>query len=115
MRKPLFKQITIIGVGLVGGSLAKAIHQRGLSERLYGICRDARGAKRIHRFSPDCVPVVGFDPGVLGSSDLVIVATTVNSIIESFDKLRSTVRPGTTVMDVGSTKVQIEKAARQFF
>lgn len=101
-----FKQstIAIVGLGLMGGSLALAL--RGRCKQLLGIDRDKatidlaqeRGAiDRAHT-----------DPGViLPQADIIILALPVRSILEVIGQLPQ-YHPGpAVVMDLGSTKVEV--------
>jgi len=108
----LFNTVTIIGVGLLGGSLAKAIRRRRLAKKIYGVCRTSTSARQA-RLGTGCEAVVGCDPAILRSSDCVILATRVDAIINNFSTIAPYLKPGTIVMDVGSTKVRIEQAARK--
>jgi prephenate dehydrogenase len=105
--------ITIIGCGLIGGSLALALKRRrpeftvaclDLPERLPAI-REAGICDRIG--SIDDIPT--YTP----ESSIVIVATPVDSVLAIVDRLRPFLRENAVVTDVGSTKKMIMAEAQK--
>lgn len=105
--------ITIIGSGLVGGSIALALKRRrqnctvaciDLAERLPAI-QDAGVADRIGTMQD----LETFLPG----SSIVILATPVQTIPDNLDSIRPYLKEGTIVTDVGSTKKSIMMEARK--
>jgi len=109
----LFNQITIVGVGLVGGSLAKAIRKYRLARSVYGVYRRKGTMRHAKAWRLPLKPILGLSPKVLGSSDAVILASPVRSIEATFKKIKPLLKPGTLVMDVGSTKRDILKASKE--
>ena len=105
----LFKQVTIIGTGLIGGSLGLALKKRRLAGRIIGCDRAA-----VLERARDCGAIdAGFvNPAeAVRGSDLVVLATPVVAIIDLIDRLGPTLPPRTLLTDVGSTKVQIVQHA----
>ncbi len=107
------RQITIVGTGLIGGSLGLALRQHGFRGTLIGCDRpevlDAalvRGA--IDRGDTDVRQAVE-------GSDVVVLATPVGGILSAFEKLAPTLPADTIVTDTGSTKVQFVERARMVF
>ncbi len=108
-----FRQITIVGTGLIGGSLGLALRQQGFRGTIVGCDRpevlDAalvRGA--IDRGDTDV------RQGAEGS-DLVVLATPVGAVLSVFEKIAPTLHPDTLLTDTGSTKVQFVERARLVF
>jgi prephenate dehydrogenase len=105
----LFDQITIIGVGLIGGSVGLAVRNRKVAARVVGIGRDPQTlAKAVELgaldwFSTDLVAGVK-DAG------LVVVCTPVDRIADTILTAASQVRPGTIFTDAGSTKSNVVEA-----
>jgi prephenate dehydrogenase len=101
-----WKQATIIGVGLIGGSLGLALKKRGLARRVVGV-----GHRQP---SLDAARAAGaadqtfLDPrdGVAGS-DLVVLATPVGKFAEILERAVPGLLPGAVVIDVGSTKREV--------
>ncbi len=107
------RQITVIGTGLIGGSLALALRQQGFTGAIVGCDKPAvleiaqrRGA--IDRAEPD-------PPAAVQGSELVILATPVGAILSLFEKLAPTLPPATLVTDTGSTKQQLVTRARLIY
>ena len=98
---PSYDSVVIVGVGLIGGSIAAALRLRGLARSVVGIGRSldrlqaARDAGIIDRTATD------FDQ--IDKADLVVVCTPVDRIVE--DVLRAaSLGPGTLITDAGSVK-----------
>ena len=108
-----FKQVTIIGTGLIGGSIGLALKKRHLAGRIVG-CDHAPVLKR----AKDCGAIEsGFSSpaeAVCGS-DLVVLATPVLSILDLVARLKPALSPRTLVTDVGSTKTEIVQQAVKSF
>jgi prephenate dehydrogenase len=108
-----FRQITIIGTGLIGGSLGLALRKAGFQGTLVGCDRPQvlRRAKRMGAIDSGLA-----DPlNASANSDLIVLATPVASIIDLIDKLAPKLGPGVLVTDVGSTKCEIVAHARKAF
>ncbi len=109
----VFKQVTIIGTGLIGGSLGLALKKRRLVSRVIG-CDRAPVLERAR----DCGAI---DTGVTNpvdavrGSDLVVLATPVLAILDHIERLGPALGARTLVTDVGSTKAEVVKRAAKSF
>jgi prephenate dehydrogenase len=98
-----FKQVAIIGVGLIGGSLGMVLKQRRLADAVIGIGRRVENLKAavalgaIDRYVAE--PLAG-----VREADLVVLATPVDTYERQLKQWASDLRPGTIVTDVGSVK-----------
>jgi prephenate dehydrogenase len=102
-------RIAIIGLGLMGGSLALAL--KGKCAALYGI--DSNRATLELALDKRIIDRADTDParlGVLPQVDLVIVATPVPAIINFIQELPSLIQKPCIVLDLGSTKKDIVQA-----
>jgi len=108
-----FKQVTIIGTGLIGGSLGLALKKRRLAGRIIG-CDRAPVLERAQ----DCGAIEAgtTDPAdAVRGSDLVVLATPVIAILDLIGRLGPVLPAKTLVTDVGSTKVEVvQRAAKSF-
>jgi len=108
-----FKQVTIIGTGLIGGSLGLALRKRHLARRVIGCDRAPVLERAI-----DCGAIEAGSPNpadAVHGSDLVILATPVIAILDLIERLAPSLPARTLVTDVGSTKVEIvARAVRSF-
>jgi prephenate dehydrogenase len=99
------RQITIIGTGLIGGSLALACKKSGFTGRVVGSDRAPVLERAGHKGA--------IDEGIVNPADacrgsqLIVLATPVGAIIELIARLGPALPPKTLLTDVGSTKVQI--------
>jgi len=108
-----FKQVTIIGTGLIGGSVGLAFKKRRLAGRIIG-CDRAPVLERAQ----DCGAI---DSGTTNpsdavrGSDLIVLATPVMPILDLVDRLGPSLPAKTLVTDVGSTKAEIVQRAVKAF
>jgi len=107
------QQITIVGTGLIGGSLGLALRQHGFQGRIVGCDQPevletaiTRGA--IDRGGTDVKQAIR-------GSDVVVLATPVGAILSLFEKLAPTLPLATLITDTGSTKQQLAERARMVF
>jgi prephenate dehydrogenase len=100
-------RIAIVGLGLMGGSLALAL--KGRCAALYGI--DSDQATIAQALAKEVVDQADRDPTtLLPQADLVILATPVPVILEFLQKLPSLLQKPCIVLDLGSTKRDILEA-----
>ena len=110
----LFKQVTIVGVGLIGGSLGMAIKKHHLAEEVVGLSPHhsslayALESKAIDRGLHDIQKAVE-------AADLVIMATPVKTIISLLPMISKHLKRGAVVTDVGSIKTTIVDTAERHF
>jgi prephenate dehydrogenase len=107
------RQITIVGTGLIGGSVGLALRSKGFKGTIVG-CDQAsvlQGARRIK-----AIDVAINEPlNAVRDSEVVVLATPVSGIIELIEKLAPHLSPDTLLTDVGSTKEQIVARANRIF
>ncbi|HZU32227.1 MAG TPA: prephenate dehydrogenase/arogenate dehydrogenase family protein [Candidatus Angelobacter sp.] len=108
-----FKQITIIGTGLIGGSLALALKASGFEGKIIGCDRRgvldrARAMRAIDSGTEDPIEAIA-------GSDLIVLATPVGGIIDLVERIGPIASPEALITDVGSTKKEIIERARAVF
>ena len=101
-----WNQVTIIGVGLIGGSLGLALKKAGMARRVVGV--GYRQASLDAARACGAADETSLDPaaGVRGS-DLVVLATPVGLFREILSLAAPALAPGVVVIDVGSTKARV--------
>ena len=106
---PVFEKIAIIGLGLIGGSVALAARQNWPSGLVIGVDRKdvLEKAMVLH-----AIDVAADDPFVMSEADLVILAAPVERNIEILGQLERYVEGASLVTDVGSTKRTTLDAAK---
>lgn len=110
MKKPLFNKICIVGVGLIGGSLGMAIKRRKLAKLVIGVVRKKSTAEEAMRKHALDVALFDLNEGVNGS-DLVVLCAPVGTILRQIGQIGRHLGAKTVVIDVGSSKSEICKAA----
>ncbi len=99
----MFEQITILGPGLLGASLAMAVKNRGLAGRVVAWSRRPETrAKCLDQ--PWCDSVEEAAEAAVRGSDLVVVCTPVQTIAPLVEQIRPGLAEHALVTDVGSTK-----------
>lgn len=101
--EPLFGTVALIGVGLIGSSLAHAIREKGLARRVVAGVRPGRSAETLKRIG--ITDAVFEDPAeAVRDADLVILCTPVGSYGRLAAAFAANLKPGAIVSDVGSVK-----------
>jgi prephenate dehydrogenase len=107
------RQITIIGNGLIGGSLGLALKKRKFSGRIIG-CDRAPVLERAQEKGAIDTAITNPADAVQGSS-VVILATPVVAIIDLIERLGPALSAKTLLTDVGSTKGEVVAHAQKIF
>jgi prephenate dehydrogenase len=107
---PIFQKIGIVGLGLIGGSIALAARQLWPSSLVIAVDNKdvLEAAMRRH-----AIDVAADDLIVLADADLVILAAPVRQNLALLEALDENVRQPAVVTDTGSTKRVIVEAAKQ--
>lgn len=107
----MFKQITILGPGLLGASLAIASKQSALTSRIVIWSRRAESREQCRKQT--WCDAVYDDPEIaVQGSDLVVICTPVETISDLLKRIAPNIAANTIVTDVGSTKASICAAAK---
>lgn len=108
------KRILIVGLGLIGGSLAKALRCRRLCQSVIGYDRDSDELETglrlgiIDEAADDLLTAVE-------SADVVVLAVPVKAMETVLAEMLPALRSETIVTDVGSVKGNVVRAARELF
>lgn len=108
----MFKQLGLIGCGLMGGSFALAMKQAGLVERVIGYSKSPSTTERAKQLGVIDQAAESALLAVSGA-DVVLIAVPVAATEMTFKAIRHLVTPNTLFMDVGSTKRDVVDAARR--
>jgi len=98
-----FKQVAIIGVGLIGGSLGMILRRKALAGHVVGVGRRVENLRTAVELGAIDRYVTDPKDGVHGA-DLVILATPVDTYDRHLKEWAHCLAPGTIVSDVGSVK-----------
>jgi len=108
-----FEKVTIVGLGLIGGSWGMALKRHALALRRIGFGRASTVARALALDAVD-EGTDDFDKAVEGAG-LIILAAPVGAILDAIPRLRDVVASDALVTDVGSTKQLICERARAVF
>lgn len=106
---PVWEQIAILGVGLIGGSIGQAVRCRALAKRVVGWGRSSQSlelAKELGAIDEGTSDLAA----AVSQASLVIIATPVDRIIEQVKAIQKIAPPSTLITDAGSTKQVIVDA-----
>ena len=106
------KNVAIVGVGLIGGSIGQALRKRDLAERIIGIGRRQVSLRIARRVGAVTNTTIDLAKGV-AEAELVIVCTPVGRIVEDVRTAARHCPVGALITDVGSTKQAIVEALDQ--
>lgn len=107
---PPFGTLVIVGLGLLGGSIAAAAKRRGLVRDVVAVARRG-GADLEPARAAGLVDRIEFDEkAALASASLVVLCRPVDSILGELGRVMAAVPRGCIVTDVGSTKAAIVAA-----
>jgi prephenate dehydrogenase len=104
----MFPTLTIIGVGLIGGSLGLAVRKHKVAHRVIGVGRNRHKLDKALDLGALDECTTDIYRGVR-EADLVVVCTPVESIIGFVQQAALNARPKTLITDAGSTKELIVK------
>jgi 3-phosphoshikimate 1-carboxyvinyltransferase len=111
---PLFREMMVVGVGLIGGSLALAARKAGLVETVVGVDRDS--AHRQMALATGIVDrATGQLNGEVARADLVVLAVPVEGITALLPEVARNAKDTCLVTDVGSVKGAILAAGDAAF
>ncbi|BAU57252.2 cyclohexadienyl dehydrogenase [Halorhodospira halochloris] len=110
----MIKRLCVIGVGLIGGSLALALRRAGVVGEVVGCGRNRDSLARavelgvIDRWEQD-------PSKAAAGADVVVVCVPLRAMQEIFRRLRGALEPSAVLTDVGSVKGSVVEDARQVF
>jgi cyclohexadieny/prephenate dehydrogenase len=106
LETPLFERIVLIGIGLIGSSIARAARHLNLARTIVAIDRDEAVVARVRELG--IADEATSDPaaGVKGA-DLVILCVPVGVCGAVAEAMRPGLKPGCIVSDVGSVKASV--------
>lgn len=111
MAATAIKKVVIFGVGLIGGSFARALKKAGVVETVVGMGRSPGSMQRALELG--IIDVIGGDMAeALAGADLVLLAAPVAQTEAILAAIAPYLQPGTVVTDAGSTKSDVVAAAR---
>lgn len=104
-KKPFFDTAVIIGVGLIGGSIARVLKNRGMAKRVTGAGRGEANLKAALELGIIDAALPAAE--AVKEADFIVLCPPVLSIIPTLEAIAPHIKKGALVTDGGSTKKEI--------
>ncbi|ODA66260.1 cyclohexadienyl dehydrogenase [Methyloligella halotolerans] len=106
MSRPIFDTVAILGLGLIGSSLAHGLRDKGLASRVvgYDASEDVRGRAKALGF---CDEIAATPEAAVATADLVILSMPVGAAGAAAKAIAGALKPGVVVTDVGGVKAAV--------
>lgn len=101
-----FRKITIVGVGLLGGSIGLAVRKFRVAEEIAGYARRQKTIAECEKFGATDYATTDLAAAV-SNSDLVILSTPLAQMRPLTEQFLPALKRGATVTDVGSVKADV--------
>ena len=106
---PIYGRVALIGLGLIAGSMSRAMRRAGLAGEVVGTARSAATREKAREIGlVDRVADTAAE--AVEGADLVVLATPIGAMGSVTAEIAPHLRPGATVTDVGSVKRQVLEA-----
>ncbi len=103
MTETLFDRVALIGIGLIGSSLARALRRESPNTQIVACARRAETLAAVERLC--LADATTDDPSVaVGAADLVVIATPLSAYAEIGQRISPMLKDGAILTDVGSVK-----------
>jgi cyclohexadieny/prephenate dehydrogenase len=106
--KPIFERLALIGVGLIGSSIARAARAEGVVRSIVATARSGATLRRVAELGI-ADQVTETNAAAVAGADLVIVCVPVGQCGAVAAEIGTHLKPGATVSDVGSVKSSVIK------
>jgi cyclohexadieny/prephenate dehydrogenase len=106
MTEPLFDTIAVVGLGLIGSSVARGAKARGLARRVVGY----DSSTQVHNRAKElgfCDSVANTPADAVKNAELVLIAVTVGATADAVNYVAPHLREGAIVTEVGSVKAAV--------
>ncbi|MBF8268863.1 MAG: prephenate dehydrogenase [Gammaproteobacteria bacterium] len=103
------KRLAILGVGLIGGSLARALRRAGVCETIVGYGRNEDNLRTAQALG--VIDSYAMQPAaVVRDADMIVLATPLSTTARLLQQMQTAIIPTATLTDVGSAKGSVVKA-----
>ena len=104
----MFKKVLIIGCGLIGSSILRAINSKKLSKKTFVLEKSKTNISKIKKIKSNCKFITSINSEI-SDVDLVIICTPMSQYKKIIQRLNKSLKAGCLITDVGSTKQNIIK------
>ena len=114
MSEKIIQRLCIIGVGLIGGSLARALKKAGAVGEVIGVSRDVTHLKKAEKLGV----IDSFETDIAAAvkgCDMVVLAVPLGAMQSVFEKIAPVITSEMIITDVGSAKASVIKSAKTVF
>ena len=102
----MFKNVLIIGCGLIGSSVLRALYNKKLSKKIYVLEKSKKYISKIKKIKTNCKFIKSLNHEI-SNIDLVIICTPMSEYKKLIPKLNHNLNSKCLITDVGSTKKNI--------
>ena len=104
------QRLAILGVGLIGGSLARALRRAGVCETIVGFGRNEENLRKAQALG--VIDAYATQPAAaVRDADMIVLATPLSTTGRLLREISAAISPAATLTDVGSAKDSVVKAA----
>jgi cyclohexadieny/prephenate dehydrogenase len=104
---PVVRQLAIIGQGLIGSSIARAVHERGVARQIVATDASPKVRERVIELGIGGSKVVSTSAAAVEGADMVIACVPVGQIGSVAREIKDHLQPGAIFSDVGSVKASV--------
>ena len=104
----MFKKVLIIGCGLIGSSILRAINSKKLSKKTFVLEKSKSNISKIKKIKSNCKFIKSLN-NEISDVDLVVICTPMSQYKKIIEKLNKSLQVGCLITDVGSTKQNMIK------
>lgn len=117
MPQPLINKFVVVGIGLIGGSLATGLKQRGACAEVIGIARKSDTCIEAvnHAVVDRAYTSLQEIAGELGQGDVIFIAVPTLSVNAVLEEIKRCVADAVTITDGASVKGSVQRAAEAVF
>jgi len=108
----MIERLCIIGVGLIGGSLSRALRQKNVCKRVVGCSRDEKHLQRAQQLGVIDEYTTDVTRAVQGA-DMIVLSVPIRAMSDIFRQIDNHIDDNAVITDVGSAKASVELAARK--
>lgn len=108
----MIRQITVVGVGLIGGSFALDLKRAGLVDKVVGVGRSEANLERAQQLG--VIDVAMPVEEAVKDADLILVSTPVGQMARVFGTIATHAKADAIITDAGSTKADVAALYRQY-
>lgn len=117
MSQPLINKFVVVGIGLIGGSLATGLKQRGACVEVIGVARkqetcDEAVARGVVDRAYTSLSAIAAE---LGQGDIIFISVPTLAVVEVLLEIKELVAPEVIITDGASVKGSVQRAAEQVF